>query len=170
MDNTTDALLTELKNINIQPVSPVLSTTTTMTSAISGGPSSLVLTEDNLSEFILKHSQELIQTSLFTLGELKDIVGKTFDGKLITSYADILKATTGALDTLNAIQIEKSKQKTAKEIKQMDIESRKTLKAPSKVVNNNVLVATREEIFKMLEQDNNLNIENPIESKLVAKE
>jgi len=44
------------------------------------------------------------------------------------------------------------------------------LKAPSKVVNNNVLVATREEIFKMLEQDNNLNIENPIESKLVAKE
>jgi len=184
MNTSTDTLLAELQNLdnvvttsledgkdttsvpNSLTPTPTLPTSQTFsTSATNLKPLPMTLTDDNLNEFILKHSQELVQNSLIAIQELKDIVGKTFDGKLITSFADMVKATTGALDTLNSIQLEKNKQKASKEMKLLEIESRKNLKAgPSKVVNNNVLVATREEIFKMLSQGDTLN---PIESRLI---
>jgi len=187
MDTQTDALLTELQNLNdeLDQISgPNSSTTlTTVSSGLSSTqilplsgtispalsakpvPTPFQLTQDNLDEFILKNSQDLIQNSLIAIQDLKDVVGKTFDGKLITSFAEMVKAATGAIDTLNSIQLEKNKQKAAKALKEMDIESRKTLKTgPSKVVNNNVLVATREEVFKMLSQGEPLN---PVESRLI---
>lgn len=184
MNTSTDTLLAELQNLdkvvttsledekdttsvpNSLTPTPTLPTSQTFsTSATNLKPLPMTLTDDNLNEFILKHSQELVQNSLIAIQELKDIVGKTFDGKLITSFADMVKATTGALDTLNSIQLEKNKQKASKEMKLLEIESRKNLKVgPSKVVNNNVLVATREEIFKMLSQGDTLN---PIESRLI---
>jgi hypothetical protein len=187
MYTQTDALLTELQNLNdeLDQISgPNSSTTlTTVSSSLSSTqilplsgtispalsaksvPTPFQLTQDNLDEFILKNSQDLIQNSLIAIHDLKDVIGKTFDGKLITSFAEMVKATTGAIDTLNSIQLEKNKQKMAKTLKEMDIESRKNLKTgPSKVVNNNVLVATREEVFKMLSQDEPLN---PVESRLI---
>lgn len=184
MNTSTDTLLAELQNLdhvvttsledgkdttsvpNSLTPTPTLPTSQNFsTSATNLKPVPMTLTDDNLNEFILKHSQELVQNSLIAIQELKDIVGKTFDGKLITSFADMVKATTGALDTLNSIQLEKNKQKASKEMKLLDIESRKNLKVgPSKVVNNNVLVATREEIFKMLSQG---DTPNPIESRLI---
>lgn len=184
MNTSTDTLLAELQNLdhvvttsledgkdttsvpNSLTPTPTLPTSQNFsTSATNLKQVPMTLTDDNLNEFILKHSQELVQNSLIAIQELKDIVGKTFDGKLITSFADMVKATTGALDTLNSIQLEKNKQKASKEMKLLDIESRKNLKVgPSKVVNNNVLVATREEIFKMLSQG---DTPNPIESRLI---
>ena len=106
MNTSTDTLLAELQNLdnvvttsledgkdttsvpNSLTPTPTLPTSQTFsTSATNLKPLPMTLTDDNLNEFILKHSQELVQNSLIAIQELKDIVGKTFDGKLITSFA-----------------------------------------------------------------------------------
>jgi len=65
----------------------------------------------------------------------------------IEAYAEVYKGVVGVLDTLAKLELQNKKAKTAKELKEMDIKSKKELPESSKG-NTNILIATREEIFK----------------------
>lgn len=157
---TPDALLEELKNLNkdlkkelTNVATPVAIVTTT---PVISAPPPFQLTEDNLSDFILKSSQDLVKIGIETVDSLKSIIATTADAKSMSGFADICKATSSALDTLNAINIEKRKNANAKELKKLDIESRKLItdskKAPTQ---NNFIITGREQIMKMLEEAEN---------------
>jgi hypothetical protein len=155
MNDQTDALINELKNLN-NDLQTVLSceketTKTTVQTPVLGTPQ---LTEAGLSDFILKNTQELIENGLSTIKHLQPNIGSALDGDIISGYANIIKATTSAIETLNSIQLEKNKQKAAKELKLLDIESKKLIKAPAnqEKKGNNLLIATREDIVKMLDE------------------
>jgi hypothetical protein len=166
----TNSLLEELKNLNKDlkgelknTKNSTLSTTTTITSSISSTIVPVIssavkptLTEENLSDFILEKAQELIITGLDTVKDLQMTVVNTLDTRAMQGYANIIGATTAAIDTLNAINLERSKQKAQKEIKTMEIEAKKAI-GPSKNTHNTVnLIANRETILKMLQEGTNI--------------
>ena len=105
---------------------------------------------DGLSDFILSKTEELVINGLDTVKDLQLTIANTLDGKAIAAYANVIAATNTALATLNAINLERSKQNAQREIKQMDIEAKKAL-GPAKTTNNTLnIVATRDTILKML--------------------
>jgi hypothetical protein len=164
-ENVTDSLLEELKNLNKDLTDELKKREddqpTTIQPTISASPATVsavpvvvtppfVLTEDNLSEFILQNAQKIIQDGIKTIRDLQPVVGATYDSKLLESYASVVNATTGSIDVLNKINIEKHKIKASKEIKTMDIEAKKMI-TQQKATNNTVnIIATREEIMKIL--------------------
>lgn len=115
------------------------------------------ISEEQLSSFIIQQSQQLIQNGIKTISDLQETVAYTEDAEAMAGFAAIIKATTGALDTLNAINIQREKTKSAKKLKKMDIEAKKDLlntkaqlpKGPSNTIG---LIATRETVMKMLEE------------------
>lgn len=174
-ENVTDSLLEELKNLNndltnevkkqieaTTTLQPVISSSIATTSAVPMPVTQpFTLTEDNLSEFILQNAQKIIQDGVKTIRDLQPIVGATFDSKLLESYAEVVKATTGSIDTLNKLNIEKHKTKASKEMKIMDIEAKKQI-TQQKVSNNTVnIIATREEVMKILNDATEKLIEKP---------
>jgi hypothetical protein len=84
------------------------------------------------------------------------------DGKVIAAFANVIAATNTALATLNAINIERSKQKAAKELKEMDIAAKKAIGPANNTKNVVNLIANREVILKMLEETSNTPIKGEI--------
>jgi len=171
-----DSLLDELKNLNKvlkeetkkddkshnssnMAISSgfVGSNSTTMTISGSLVPTTsaippFVLTYDNLGDFILQQSQQLVLESIEAVKELKITVLNTIDPDAMSGLANVIKATTGALDTLNNLNLEAHKAKNAKELKTLDIEGRKQIsssKKPNQTVN---IMANREDMMKMMEE------------------
>lgn len=175
-ENVTDSLLEELKNLNKDLTNELKKQedeqTTTLSTPVSASPATVsatpvvvtppfVLTEDNLSEFILQNAQKIIQDAVKTIRDLQPIVGSTFDSKLLESYASVVNATTGSIDTLNKLNIEKHKTKASKEMKIMDIEAKKMI-TQQKTTNNTVnIIATREEVMKILNDATEKLVEKP---------
>lgn len=162
MNDKNDALLEELKNLNDDLKSaadtipsvdtPMVDTTTPSVSTAPITPVVPALTNENLSDFILAKSQEIINSGLTTITALKNDISMTFDARAMSGFAEIVNATNSAIDTLNKINIEQHKSKTARELKIMDITAKKELidKKKPNVNNNLTIVAGREEIMKML--------------------
>lgn len=121
----------------------------------SAVPLKPALNMDGLSDFVLAKTEELVINGLDTVKDLQQTVGMTMDGKVIAAFANVIAATNTALATLNAINIERSKQNAAKELKVMDIEAKKEI-GPAKNIKNTVnLIANRETVLKMLQEANN---------------
>jgi len=173
-DESQDTLLEELKNLSktlktevkkekeaaASMPSPVSTSVPTVSAPpVTASDASITavaapsLTDENVGDFVLKKSEELVNQSIETVKELQTLVVGTLDVKTMLAYAELLKAATGAIDTLNSLNIEKKKQAAAKELKQMDIDSRQKAietKKPNNTVN---IIATRDEIIKMLSGD-----------------
>lgn len=182
----TNSLIEELKNLNndlsgglkdaksstisfntasankFNSTSPVLSSSVPSVSAIPLPPVKKPLTEDEISDFILQKSEELIMNGLDTVRDLQQTIVNTLDAKAMQGYANIMGATTAAIDTLNAINIEKRKQKAAKELKELDIAAKKAIGPANNTKNVVNLIANRETVLKMLEEASGIPIKGEV--------
>jgi len=139
MSNELDDLLKELKQNNeIAPPPPKPKTTTN-------------ISEDNISDYIMQNASKLIETGLDSVQTMRDVVSQTYGAEEVEAYAALIKSVTDSIETLNKIHIQNKKTKAAKELKQMDIDSKQQL-GPAIHTTNNVLIATRDEIIKGLIQ------------------
>lgn len=167
-ENLTDSLLEELKNLNKdlknelkkeEIANSSVSVSVSSTSGVNLRPNTpqipvaapFKLDETNLNSFILDNAQKIIQEGVKTIKDLQGIVGATFDSKLLLGYSAIIQATTTSIDTLNKLNIVKQQFVANKEIKQMDIDARKQLTSEKKGGNTLNIIATREEIIKMMQ-------------------
>lgn len=160
LNNDLKVGLKDIKSNNTVVNSKFNTNTTTSTTSMSGLSScqpiiaKQALNMDGLSDFVLTKTEELVMNGLDTVKDLQQTVGLTLDGKVMAAYANIIAATNTALATLNAINIERSKQKATRELKELDIASKKEI-GPAKNVKNTVnLIANRETILKMLGEAN----------------
>lgn len=103
--------------------------------------------ESNISDYIIKSSVKIIEHTNTIINELKNNLG-TADQ--VAAMAELVNAVNKAVDNINKINIQNKKDKTAKEVKTMDIESRKQLESGKKPSTTNIIVATRNEIMKQL--------------------
>jgi len=104
---------------------------------------------EDLEEFILRNSKELVECGIEAISEIKQTVLLNPQSDEVEALAEIFKGVSGAMNILKDIQIAKMKINTSKEIKQMDIESKKEL---TQIEDDSPkgLRMTRDEIFKLL--------------------
>ena len=142
-----DSLLDQLKGSN------------TMINEIVKNPEQFHLDRDQLEQFILNNQGALIKDSVDIVQLMKQYVASAPNAEDISSFAELLKATSTAIDNLAKLQIAKHRTDSQKEIKQMDIDARKNLNDDN---NRLKLIGTREEIFRKLVKEAEI-IEDEVE-------
>lgn len=105
------------------------------------------LTKDQLEEFIIKNSGKLITKSLNIVDDVKDVVTAGSDSKDIAALAELISATSSAIDTLNKVYISDEKNKTQVRVKQMDVDSRERINITD---NQTKILLSREDIMKAI--------------------
>lgn len=108
------------------------------------------VTADNLEEFIMKSSGSLVQDSLEVIESLKEYTNMAPDARETESIAELIKASTGAIETLNKILLQQKKSDTQVKVKQMDVDSRQGLAIAEQQTK---ILLSREDIMNKLMQD-----------------
>lgn len=133
----------------------------TISQAISNLPS---LNEENMAEYILKISSKIVENGFETLTCIQRDVMAHKDEKAVESYSALLNSVVSAVDTITKLNLQQMKQKSAKELKVMDIESKEKIAAKKLEAGkecggnmlggrNNILITTREDFFKMVKEN-----------------
>jgi len=105
------------------------------------------LTKENMEKFVVEKAGRLVEESLEVMSNVKDYISSAPESKDVGSLAELIAATSTAIETLNKIIVTDKKNETLIKAKEMDIKSRHELKESD---NQNKLLATREQVFKML--------------------
>jgi alkanesulfonate monooxygenase SsuD/methylene tetrahydromethanopterin reductase-like flavin-dependent oxidoreductase (luciferase family) len=107
-------------------------------------------TEEELGDYIIKKTSELIDQTMNAFKNIRDIAVQSNDAETVEALASLVKSTTGALDSLNKIHVQNKKTKAAKEIAHINAYARKKAADTLAGGNNNVMVGSREEVLKMI--------------------
>jgi hypothetical protein len=105
------------------------------------------LEKENLENFLLQYSGKLIKGSVDYVEEVKQFITSAPDAKDVESLSKLVGAAAAAIETLNKIHISDQKAKSTKELKVMDIESKKALQQQD---TETKLLLNREELMKQL--------------------
>jgi DNA-binding protein len=168
MSDNLNTLLDELSSFSFEPTTALVPAPVTD------------LSEDKVTEFVLKKSGELIDASIHSINSVKDLIIQGQDPEEIASLASLINSATGAIEILNKTMLQKKKIEATKEIEQLKIEGKKqiaasTVQTPTQnitgntITNNNtqVVLASREEIMKHILSGKTLPDPNVIEAELV---
>lgn len=132
LDEAVNDILSQLKNTTVIKQTPVTDT----------------LTKEKLEEFLIKNSGKLVTDSINLIDDMRDFVGTAdADPESISALAELIKAASSAVDTLNKIYISDERNKNQVKIKTMDIESREKL---SIMDNQTRVLLSREDIMKAI--------------------
>jgi hypothetical protein len=146
MSNDINTLLDELSSFSLPP---------TAKSVPRNTPTNI--TEENINTYILQKTGNLIEAGLGAVEDLKSYVVQGQNPDEIAALSELISSTTKAIEALNRINLQNKKARTDKELKEMDIQGKKAVAGMlpgNNITNNtNVLVASREEIFKQLLAD-----------------
>lgn len=132
LDEAVNDILSQLKNTTVIKQTPVTDT----------------LTKEKLEEFLIKNSGKLVTDSINLIDDMRDFVGTAdADPESISALAELIKAASSAVDTLNKIYISDERNKNQVKIKTMDIESKEKL---SIMDNQTRVLLSREDIMKAI--------------------
>lgn len=109
--------------------------------------SSLELAKEDVEDFIIQKSSKLIQESLELIDNMKEVVHHMPEAENVSSLAELIKASTGAIDTLNKLVVQDKKSNTTIKAKELDIESKKQLQTSDQ---QHKLLLSREEVIERL--------------------
>ena len=118
--------------------------------------------KEALEEFIIENSGNLIAKSLYIIDDVKDYISSAPEARDVAAFAELLKAASSSIDTLNKVYVSIEKNKTSKEIKQMDVDSKEKINSDQNVT----YLLSRKEIMKELmgESDEKTNKSNDSDS------
>lgn len=105
------------------------------------------LKKEDMERFVVEKAGKLVEESLEVVTNVKDYISSAPESKDVGSLAELIAATSTAIETLNKIIVTDKKNETLMKAKEMDIASRRELKESD---NQTKLLATREQVFKML--------------------
>lgn len=133
--NDIDSLVSQLQGIN--EIADNIDEVSTETN----------ITKETLEQFIISQASQLVKNSNQTISLINRVVKAAPDAKEVIALAELTKATSSTLDILSKLVISENKNKTIKEVKQLEITTK------SKPEEQKKLKYTREEIFKQIFQD-----------------
>jgi hypothetical protein len=102
---------------------------------------------DELEEFVIKKSSELIDKSLQVLDEYRDFLTATPSEESAEAMSNLINASSSAIETLNKVLAANKRAATSVKIKEMDIKARVD---NNKRDNATRLMMTRRELMQML--------------------
>ena len=135
---------------NVQDIIEQLQGGSAQTSELVEVAEQVNLSRDQLEQFILDNQGTLIKDSVDVLQIMKQYVAAAPNAEDIGSFAELLKATSTAIDNLTKLHTSNQRVDTQVKIKQMDIEAKKEINTDNNMMK---LVGTREEIFKKMLED-----------------
>ena len=122
------------------------------------------LEEEDLQQYILNKSKALVETSLGAVQDLTPSVVAGSDSKEIDALSKLVASTAQILDALQKTALLNKKADLDEKMERIKLEGRKEIAAlqskAQNVTNNNILVASREEIMKKLFGSESTTIEN----------
>lgn len=104
------------------------------------------LRKEDLEKFIIDNAASVVADSIEMIQSIKGDVLAGADSKTIEAAAELVKAVTGAIDSLSKIKLSDDKLIGQKELKKMELDS----KVENLQNNQQGLFISREEIFKRL--------------------
>lgn len=114
----------------------------------------ITLKDEEVNQYVLNKSKALIEAGLNAVQDMSSYIVGGQNPDEIAALAELMNATTRALESLNKTNLIDRKADRDEKLKRIEIEARKELAQlqPSQNVTNNmnVLVASREEIMKKL--------------------
>ncbi len=116
------------------------------TTALSKREPEEELDKEKLEEFIIKNSGKLITKTLNIVDDVQTYISSAPEAKDVTALAELLKAASSSIEALNKVYTSIEKNKTVKEVKQMDIDSREKIN----VQDNATFLLSRKEIMQEL--------------------
>jgi hypothetical protein len=105
--------------------------------------------DENVNAYVYEKTAEVIQAGLEAIQSLKNNIMMGADPKEVSAMAQLIGATTKAIDSLNSLNLQQKQAATAVELKKMDIAGKKEIvsKLPA---SNNILIATRDEVISRM--------------------
>jgi hypothetical protein len=152
VNESLDTLLEELSSFNYASVKP----------NIKHDP--IEINDDNINEYILKKTGNLIEAGLGAVEDLKEYIVQGQNPDEIAALSELISSTAKAIESLNRINLYNKKTKHDKEIKRLDIEGKKEIAnmlPGNQTINNNVIVASRTEILERLFLESEKKEEDP---------
>lgn len=111
---------------------------------------------ENLEEFLVKKTSSLINSSVDMVDDVKEYIASAPENRDVASLAELIKASSSAIDTLSKLHTAKEQNKNRVEIKQMDIESKEKLNIMD---NQTKVLMTRDDVMKALTGDDDTIID-----------
>jgi len=108
------------------------------------------LTKEELEQFILNNAGKLIKQSIEVVADVKQYVETAPEHRDVVSLAELIKASSSAIESLSKVLVQDKRDKTQKDVKQMDIQGKKEL-LQGEV--NAKLMFTRDDVMKELLKD-----------------
>jgi hypothetical protein len=114
-----------------------------------------VLKEEDAAQYFLNRSKAIIEAGVNAVQDMTPYVVQSQDPKEISALAELMAATTQALDSLNKTTLINKKADRDEQLEHVRIQGRKEVAQlthkDNNITNNlNVLVASREEIMSKL--------------------
>ena len=120
------------------------------------------LSKEDVEQFIIQKSSKLIQDSLELIDNMKEVVHHMPEAENVSSLAELIKASTGAIETLNKLVVQDKKSNTTIKAKQLDIDSKKELQSSDQL---HALTLSREEVLDRLLKKANVIEVDKVETK-----
>ena len=134
LDNTVNSILDQLKTVP------------TVAKKVNEMPSGDI-SKEHLEKFVIQYASRLVENATESVEYIKDNVQAAPTADDVISLAELIKSTSGALEILNKIVINKDKLQNSVKIKEMDVASKRE---ELEVKATTSLIASRDEIMKQL--------------------
>ena len=132
-------------------ISQLKSSSSLATKVRNADDNAFSIPKDELEQFVIDNAGQLIQESYAVMTNYKDMINTAPNAEDVSAYAELIKASTNALESLNKIIVQDKRANTSLTLKQIDIEQKKAL--VDHKANSQLLTMGREEMFKKLVQE-----------------
>lgn len=107
------------------------------------------LDEPDVKKFLITKTGTLVQSAIDSMQSIQQGLGQTTDADEIMALAKLIEASAKAIDTLNTLHNAQERNKTSKEVKQMEIDARERMNREDNDTRKN-LVFNREDLIRVL--------------------
>jgi len=117
------------------------------------------LKREDLEDFVIHKSGYLVEDALEMVQNMRDFIVSAPNSEDISAFADLINATSSAIDNLNKINLQNKKSDTSVKLKTMELDAKRQMQ---EIDNNVKVLLTREEAFKAL-----LDRTKPVEAEII---
>ena len=114
-----------------------------------------ILDKDKLEDFLIEKSSKLINKSLNIVDNVNDYISSAPENRDVAAMAELIKAASSSIETLNKLHTAKERNETQIEVKKIDVESKERINIAD---NQTRVLLSREDIMKALVEEDNSDV------------
>ena len=109
-----------------------------------------ILDKENLEDFLIQNSGKLIKKSLSVVDNVNDYISSAPENRDVAALAELIKASSSAIETLNKLHVAKERNETQLEVKKIDVQSKERMNIAD---NQAKILLSREDVISALVED-----------------